>query len=63
MGHTIMTHMFVLGAVLYILIYRVDENVDSKCNQLYEKTNVGCMIEYRFIISLRKHRHGSILTR
>lgn len=36
-----MTHVFVLGAVLCILIYCVDENLVSKGNQLYEKTNDG----------------------
>ena len=49
-----MTHMFVFGVVLYILIYCVDENMVSKCNQLYEKTN-DCVIENRFRITLRKH--------
>lgn len=57
-----MTEVFVLEAVLYnILMYCVNENMAD--NQLYEKANIGCLIEYRFIITLRKHILGLIVTR
>lgn len=53
-----MKRELVLDAVLYdILNYCVDENINGKCHQLYEKTNDWLMIEYRFGITLRKHTY------
>ena len=39
MGHSIMTQVLVLDALLFILIYCVDESTNSKRYYLYEKAN------------------------